>query len=71
MACSPSPLDSWAYYSCHSTVITVGIVAVVSLMTTSVEGRIVGTSNLSVYRLTVLFLFYVYISCNEALVLPV
>ena len=71
MACSPSSLGSWAYYSCHSTVTIVGIAAVVSLMTTSVEGRIVGTSNLSVYRLTVLFLFYVYISCNEALVLPV
>ena len=49
----------------------VGIVAVVSLTTTSAKGRIVGMSNLSVYRLTVLFLFYVYISCNEALVLPV
>ena len=49
----------------------VGIAALVSLMTTSVEGPIVGMSNLPVYRLTVLFLFYVYISCNEALVLPV
>lgn len=53
MACSPSHLDSWAYYSCHSTVTIVGIAALVSRMTTFAEGRIVGMSNLSVYRLTV------------------
>ena len=53
MACSPSPLDSWAYYSCHSTVTIVGIAALVSLMTTFAEGLIVGMSDLSVYRLTV------------------
>lgn len=57
MACSPLPLGSWAYYSCHSTVIIVGIAAVVSRMITSVEGPIVGTYNLSVYRLTVSIMY--------------
>ena len=52
-------LDSWVYYSCHSTVIIVGIAALVSLMTTFAEGRIVGTCNLSVYRLTVDYVCYI------------
>ena len=59
MACSPSRSPLWGCYSCHSIVTIVVIATLGNPTATSVRGRIVGTPDLSVYRLTVDYVCYI------------